>query len=42
MDRIKTLHSYDCPCIVCMPIDGGNEDFMHWIRQETSEPRDNP
>jgi periplasmic divalent cation tolerance protein len=30
-DRIKQLHSYDCPCIVSLPIDGGNPDFLNWV-----------
>ena len=36
IDRIKQLHSYDCPCIVCLPIDGGNSDFLKWIASETA------
>jgi periplasmic divalent cation tolerance protein len=31
VDRVKTLHSYDCPCIVSVAIDGGNPDFLRWI-----------
>ncbi len=29
--KVKTLHSYDCPCIVTFAIDGGNPDFLRWI-----------
>jgi len=32
--RIKELHSYECPCIVILPIDGGNPAFMEWIERE--------
>jgi periplasmic divalent cation tolerance protein len=35
IDRIKQLHSYDCPCIVCLPIADGNRDFLKWITKET-------
>lgn len=28
-------HSYDCPCIVALPIVGGNPEFIDWIRSET-------
>lgn len=35
IERIKELHSYDCPCIVFLPIDGGNRDFLNWIAAET-------
>jgi periplasmic divalent cation tolerance protein len=34
--RIKELHSYEIPCIVCLPIDDGNPEFLDWIRSETS------
>lgn len=35
IERIRELHSYECPCIVCLPIDGGNRDFLNWIAAET-------
>lgn len=30
-DRVKALHSYDCPCVVSLPIDNGSNEFMNWI-----------
>lgn len=33
--RIKALHSYDCPCVVALDISGGNADFLNWIVRET-------
>ncbi len=36
IDRIKQLHPYDCPCIVCLPIADGNPDFLDWIGKETA------
>ena len=33
--RIKSLHSYDCPCVISLPIPAGNEDYLKWIEQET-------
>ena len=33
--RIKTLHSYSIPCVVALPILGGNPDFLAWIGRET-------
>jgi len=33
--RIKELHSYDVPEIVCLPIVAGSEDYLDWVRQET-------
>ena len=35
-DRVKELHSYDCPCIVALPITGGNTAFIDWSIRETS------
>lgn len=34
--RVKELHSYSCPCIIALPVVGGNEDFLEWIHKETS------
>ena len=34
--RIATLHSYDCPCVVALPITGGNVEFLKWIDNQTS------
>lgn len=35
MERIKDLHSYDCPCIVALPIEQGYAPFLTWIENET-------
>jgi periplasmic divalent cation tolerance protein len=35
-DRVKTVHSYDCPCVVALPITGGNPAFLDWIGLETA------
>ena len=32
---VKKIHSYTCPCILELPILGGNSDFLSWIRTET-------
>ncbi|MFO1154647.1 MAG: divalent-cation tolerance protein CutA [Rhodospirillales bacterium] len=34
--RIKALHSYSCPCIVALPVAGGNAAFLDWVRAETA------
>ena len=34
-ERVKALHSYDCPCVVALPITGGNRLFLDWIDAET-------
>ena len=28
-------HSYDCPCVVVLPIEGGHQAFLDWIVAET-------
>ncbi len=30
-DRVKSLHTYECPCIVALPITGGNQEYLNWI-----------
>ncbi len=35
--RLRDLHSYEIPCIVVLPISGGNPDFLAWIGTETGE-----
>ena len=38
-EKVKALHSYDCPCIVTLPVESGNVDFLEWIREETKGNR---
>ena len=35
IETVNRLHSYDCPCILELPIQGGNMDFLNWIMEET-------
>jgi len=35
-ERVKVLHSYDCPCVVTVPIAGGNAVFLDWISAQTA------
>ena len=34
IEKVKSLHSYDCPCIVSLPVSGGNPAFLKWIANE--------
>ena len=36
IERVRELHTYDCPCIVSLSIDGGNPAFLNWIDAETT------
>ena len=38
--RVKELHSYDCPCIVGLPIAAGNPDYLAWIDEEVRPETD--
>ncbi len=35
ISRIKELHSYELPEIIVLPIVGGHEDYLDWLREET-------
>ena len=35
IERIRAIHSYECPCIVSWPIEKGNKDYLEWIGRET-------
>ncbi|MGD2100396.1 MAG: divalent-cation tolerance protein CutA [Desulfobacterales bacterium] len=37
IDKVKSLHSYDCPCIVSLPVSGGYPPFLEWIQSEVSD-----
>lgn len=33
--RVKEVHSYDCPCVIALPVSAGNPEFLNWIESET-------
>ena len=33
IEKVKEIHSYDCPCIVSLPVAGGNPAFLDWIAE---------
>ena len=35
VSRVKELHSYEVPCIVVLPVEKGDPDFLEWISQAT-------
>lgn len=37
IERVKELHSYEVPCIVSLPIDKGNPDYLKWIEESTTK-----
>ncbi|MDR3639763.1 MAG: divalent-cation tolerance protein CutA [Humidesulfovibrio sp.] len=36
IEALTSAHSYDCPCVVALPIASGNPDFLRWIEDETA------
>ena len=36
IETVNSLHSYDCPCILELPIQGGNLDYLSWIKSQTA------
>lgn len=37
VDLVKSVHSYEVPEIIAMPIIGGNEDYLRWIDNEVKK-----
>jgi periplasmic divalent cation tolerance protein len=35
IERVKSLHSYVCPCVVALPVKTGNKEFIDWVINET-------
>ena len=35
IDRVRALHSYDCPCIEALSVVGGKQGFLDWVASET-------
>jgi len=31
VSAVKRVHSYELPCILAVPIEKGNEDYLKWI-----------
>jgi len=35
IEKVKSVHSYQVPCIIELPILSGNPDYLRWIGEET-------
>ena len=40
--RTAELHPYDVPCVLALPVMGGNDDYLRWVLAETREPGEAP
>ncbi|MDP7423512.1 MAG: divalent-cation tolerance protein CutA [bacterium] len=36
IEKVKSLHSYTCPCVVSLPLLDGNKDYLNWLVEETA------
>ena len=34
--RVRELHEAETPCVVFLPVTGGNPDYLQWIATETT------
>jgi len=32
--KVKAMHSYDCPCMVCLPVTEGYGPYLEWIHEQ--------
>jgi len=37
IELVKSIHSYEVPEIIALPIIGGSEDYLKWIDDEVKE-----
>jgi periplasmic divalent cation tolerance protein len=36
--RTRELHPYDVPCVLALPVTGGDPDYLAWVLAETRRP----
>lgn len=36
IEKVKSAHSYSVPEVIALPVVEGNEDYLSWVRGETS------
>lgn len=34
--RVVELHPYDCPAVLVLPVESGNEAYFTWLRENTT------
>jgi len=37
IDQVKSMHSYNCPCIVSLPILSGYPPFLDWVHAQVKK-----
>ena len=38
IERVRAEHAYDVPCVLALPIQAGNPDYLDWVIANTAEP----
>ena len=33
-ETVRREHPYDVPCVIALPVVGGNPDFIAWVKEE--------
>ena len=33
-ERVKSIHSYETPCVLELDVTGGNENYISWLRDQ--------
>jgi periplasmic divalent cation tolerance protein len=36
IERVRSMHAYECPSILAMPVEAGNPDYLAWVEAETA------
>ena len=37
VDLVKSIHSYEVPEVIALPVIGGNQDYLEWVDEEVAE-----
>jgi periplasmic divalent cation tolerance protein len=37
VERAQRLHPYDVPCVIALPLVGGNPGYLRWLAEETRD-----
>ena len=38
VERTRQLHPYDVPCVIALPLVGGNPEYLRWVVEQTRAP----
>ena len=39
IEHVRAAHSYECPCIVSLPVENGHQPFLDWVAAEVDGSR---